>query len=352
MSFQDDRWKSACVSSTDSIRDVIGAIDRSAIRAALVTDNEYKLLGIVTDGDIRRGLLNYIDLDESVTKVMNSNPVYCTPADSTQKILTLMARKNLLHLPVVDDHKVVGLVVLEQLMKTPKRSNPVFLMAGGFGTRLKPLTDDCPKPLLKVGSKPILETIIESFIEYGFYKFYISTHYLADQIKDYFGDGSAWGIEIHYVHENEPLGTAGALGLLPDTTPQLPLIMMNGDLLTKVNFDELLSFHEKKGAVATMCVSSYGIKVPYGVIETDGEIITSIVEKPTKQFFINAGIYVLSPDVFSKIEANKKQDMPDLIQQYIKRNKQVSMFPIHEYWLDIGKMPDFEKAQDDIIKGN
>ncbi len=350
MTLQGDSWKSVCVRPDASIREVIATIDKNAIRVALVTDSDYQLLGIVTDGDIRRGLLNYVDLDGAVSHVMNKNPTVCAPGDSTQKILFLMARRNLLHLPVVDSGKVVGLVVLEQLMKKPRRENPVFLMAGGFGTRLKPLTDKTPKPLLKVGSKPILETIIESFTEHGFYKFYISTHYLAEQIRSHFGNGDKWGIEIEYVHEEHPLGTAGALGLLPDNIPELPLIMMNGDLLTRVNFEELLNFHDRKDAMATMCVSSYSLKVPYGVIETDGKYITDIVEKPTKQFFINAGIYVLSPDVIKKIKKDEKQDMPDLIQHYLKRNKKVAMFPIHEYWLDIGKMPDIEQAQIDITE--
>ena len=227
----------------------------------------------------------------------------------------------------------------------------VILLAGGFGTRLRPLTDNCPKPLLKLGGKPILETIVESFISFGFHQFYISTHYMPDTIKEYFGDGSQWGVDIHYVHENEPLGTGGSLGLLPDTLPDLPILMMNGDLLTKIDFVQLLKYHETYQPVCTMCVREDEYKVPYGVVEADGMKITSLVEKPTHKYFINAGVYVVSRKMVSAVTSNTRIDMTELIEQRLKNSEFISMFPVHEYWLDIGQKVDYYQAQKDVIHG-
>lgn len=222
-------------------------------------------------------------------------------------------------------------------------------MAGGFGSRLRPLTDNCPKPMLKVGDKPILETVIRSFIKAGFSDFYISTHYMPEQIKNHFGDGGDLGVNISYVYEETPLGTGGALGLLPDSMRQdLPLIMINGDVLTKVDFERLLSFHVENDADATMCVREYDYQIPYGVINGEGNQITSMVEKPIQRFFVNAGIYVVSPRVIQSVEKNQKIDMPTLLEQHMEERQKVLMFPVHEYWLDIGRMDDFNKAQVDI----
>ncbi|WP_347361358.1 nucleotidyltransferase family protein, partial [Vibrio vulnificus] len=190
------------------------------------------------------------------------------------------------------------------------------LMAGGFGTRLRPLTDNCPKPMLKIGNKPILETVIRSFIKAGFVNFYISTHYMPELIHAHFGDGSEFGVNITYVHEESPLGTGGALGLLPNDLPKdLPLIMMNGDVLTKVDFQRLLDFHVSHDADATMCVREYDYQIPYGVINGEGNKITSMVEKPIQRFFVNAGIYVVSPRVIQSVPENHRIDMPTLLEQ-------------------------------------
>jgi NDP-sugar pyrophosphorylase family protein len=203
--------------------------------------------------------------------------------------------------------------------------------------------------MLKVGGKPILETLIRNFIKAGFQNFYISTHYMPEQIENYFGDGTDLGVNITYVHEDEPLGTGGALGLLPDDLPKgLPLIMMNGDVLTKVDFQRLLDFHNENQADATMCVREYDYQIPYGVINGEGNKITSMVEKPIQRFFVNAGIYVVSPQVINSVPQNHKIDMPTLLEQHMEQRNNILMFPIHEYWLDIGRMDDFNRAQADI----
>jgi NDP-sugar pyrophosphorylase family protein len=257
-----------------------------------------------------------------------------------------MNKKELFAIPIVDGNKVVGLETLHHALKKAKFDNPVFLMAGGFGTRLKPLTDNCPKPLLLVGDKPILETVLVGFIRSGFHDFYISTHYLPEMIRSYFGDGSKWGVSIQYVHEIEPLGTGGSLGLLPKKLPDLPVIFMNGDVLTKVDFEELLDFHYANNASATMCVREYEIQIPFGVIESDGNVITSMVEKPTQRFHINAGIYVISREIINSVAQNEYVDMPSLLERHLNNN--VIKYPFYGYWLDIGRMDDYNRAQNDI----
>lgn len=221
-------------------------------------------------------------------------------------------------------------------------------MAGGFGKRLYPLTQDCPKPMLKVGGKPILELILQSLVDAGFHRFYISTHYLPEMIREHFGDGSKWKVSIQYVHEDEPLGTGGALGLLPAGAIELPMILMNGDLLTRVDYRSLLEFHQRHQGAATLCVSEYESQVPYGVIQSEGHRITQIVEKPIQRFFVSAGIYILSPELIGRVAPGRRIDMPTLLQQEIGAGREVSMFPVHEYWLDIGRMDDLRRAQEDI----
>lgn len=343
-------WKRILIGPTETILRVIEVIDKEALRAALVVDENENLLGVVTDGDIRRGLIKHVSVDSPVTEIMNTNPKVVTVEDSKSRVLDLMEIHDLLVIPIVDGTKLVGLETLQHLTKRRHYDNPVFLMAGGFGTRLRPLTDDCPKPLLKVGEKPILETILESFIDAGFHNFYISTHYMPEMIQDYFGDGSQKGVSINYVYENEPLGTGGALGLLPKDLGELPIIMMNGDVLTKVDFEHLLKYHSEHEATATMCVREYEYQVPYGVVTAENHKIVSMVEKPTHKFFVNAGIYVVGRDLARSVKPDQKIDMPSLLEACIANGDLVSMFPVHEYWLDIGKMNDFEKAQEDFVK--
>jgi dTDP-glucose pyrophosphorylase len=342
-------WRKALVNSDVTLEQAIEVLDKAALRIALVVDANDVLLGTLTDGDVRRALLKHLSLDTPVGQVMNATPKTAEQSWTESRILAVMEQHELLQLPLVDAEKrVVGLANLHDILNKHRHDNPVFLMAGGFGTRLRPLTNNCPKPMLKVGDKPILEQILLNFVEAGFHRFYISTHYMPEVIRDYFGDGEKWGISIQYVHEEEPLGTGGALGLLPHNEIDQPLFMMNGDLLTSLNLHSFLEFHETHNGVATMCVREYEHQVPYGVITSEGTQIRSMVEKPVHRFFVNAGIYLLAPGLVRSVEPGTRIDMPTLLEQQIDDGKAVNMFPIHEYWLDIGRMDDFHKAQVEV----
>jgi dTDP-glucose pyrophosphorylase len=342
-------WQKALIGPDETIRSTLSVIDHEALRAAFVVDSDRRLLGMVTDGDIRRGLLRGLGLDAPVRDVMNPSPRTFSPAEADpDRIRATLRDHRLLLMPIVADGILVNVLTLDELQKTPRRDNPVFLMAGGFGTRLRPLTDTCPKPMLEVGGKPILERILDHCREHGFHRFYISTHYMAEQIHAHFGDGSSRGVSIRYVHEAEPLGTGGAVGLLPDDIGDLPLVVMNGDLLTRLNLSRLLDFHNDRGLVATMCVREYEHQVPFGVITIDGTVITEMVEKPVSRYFINAGIYVLERSLVSRVPVGARIDMPSVLQAEIDRGGRVSTFPIHEYWRDIGRMDDFEMAQREV----
>lgn len=341
-------WKNILVSPDTNIQEVLQVLDKEAMQLVLVVDEHNKLLGTVTDGDVRRALINNVALSASVCDIMFTTPTTAAVSTTKKSLLTLMQNKGINSIPILLDDKVVGVETLQHAMMKTRHENPVFIMAGGFGTRLRPLTDNCPKPMLHIGDKPILETVILSFINSGFINFYISTHFMPEQIEAHFGDGSKWGVNINYVHEDSPLGTGGALGLLPQDMPDLPIIMMNGDVLTKVNFERLLEFHNENAAHATMCVREYDYQVPYGVINGEGNKIISMVEKPTQRFFVNAGIYVVSQSLARSVPMNHIIDMPTLLEQSIAKERDVLMFPIHEYWLDIGRMDDFNRAQADI----
>jgi len=344
-----NEWEKVLVTTEKTVKDALKVIDASeALRVALVVDNKRMLLGVVTDGDVRRAILSGLSVDENITTVMNTKPVIAYKNTTKRELRALMKRLNILSVPITDMGKVVGLQTLHNTLTKEKKSNPVFIMAGGFGTRLRPLTDHCPKPMLNVGDKPILEVLINQFIQHGFYRFYISTHYLAEAITNYFGDGSQFGVEITYVSEEKPLGTGGALGLLPEDVPLLPLIMINGDILTKVDFDKLLHFHEEHDVAATMCVREYEYQIPFGVIESDGLYIEAMAEKPLQRFFVNAGVYVINPLLYKNVEKNKYIDMPSLLESHIQQGDKVLQFPIHEYWLDVGQIDDFKRAQIDV----
>jgi dTDP-glucose pyrophosphorylase len=342
------KWKNILIGPELSIRKALRVIDKEALRGAIIVDQDNKILGIISDGDIRRGMLSGVSLDTPVFNIMNTSPIVATKNTSKQQLIKLMESKNILSIPLVENNVVIGLHTLHKSLSRQKLDNPILLMAGGFGTRLNPLTNHCPKPLLKVGDKPILEITLLSFIKSGFHNFYISTHYMPDMIKDYFGNGSKWGVNISYIHEDTPLGTGGALGLLPDNIPKLPLIMMNGDILTNIDFKKLLDFHINKSADASMCVREYEYQIPYGVVQSNNGKITSMVEKPTQIFHINAGIYVVNPEIISQVKINEKVDMPTLLERKISDQGNIMMFPIHEYWLDIGRLEDYQRAQADI----
>lgn len=342
-------WKNISVTKQTRLEAAIALMDKGAKRIVLVIDDDERLLGTLTDGDVRRALLRHQPLTTPVSEVMCISPQVAQLDWSREKTLAVMESTRLLQLPVIDpDGRVVGLETLHDLLNVKKIDNPVFLMAGGFGKRLYPLTQDCPKPMLKVGDKPILELILQSLADAGFHRFYISTHYLPEVIKDHFGDGSKWNVNIKYVHEDEPLGTGGAIGLLPPDEVQVPMILMNGDLLTRIDYRSLLEFHLRHMGAATVCVREYESQVPYGVIQCEGHRITQIVEKPIQRFFISAGIYVLSPELIQRVAAGQRVDMPTLLENEIAANRDVNMFPLHEYWLDIGRMDDFRRAQEEV----
>ena len=314
----------------------------------MVSNDDLKLLGTITDGDIRRAILSGFEMNSTVKIFMKSNPVSAQEGSTKEEMLALMKEKELLHLPIISKRsQLIGLETLSTLSGIRKHDNTVFLMAGGFGKRLAPLTNQMPKPLLAVGAKPILEEILLSFVNSGFHKFYISTHFMADKIRDYFKNGSEWGVSIKYVHEDEPLGTAGALSLLPEEEIDLPLIMMNGDLISNINFSSLLDYHSENKAKLTMCISEYALKIPYGVIVKEGDSLISIDEKPSHKFFINAGIYVINSDILKRVQKNTSIDMPALIEEIISDKESVKVYPIHEYWRDIGQLDDFNKAKSD-----
>lgn len=343
-------WKKVLVSPGTSIRETIRVIDQGAVKIALVVDQGNRLVGTVSDGDVRRGILKGCGLENAVQQIMNAAPLAVGQFDCREKILSLMRQKQVYQIPLIDDEGVlVGLEVIDSILNAGCRENWVVLMAGGLGTRLKQLTADTPKPLLKVGDKPILETILDNFIEHRFTRFFISVNYKSEMIEEYFGDGSRWGVQIEYLREGKKLGTAGALGLLPER-PAAPLLVMNGDLLTKVNFQHLLSFHAEHGSSATMCVREYDFQVPYGVVTLDEHRIQSIVEKPIQRFFVNAGIYVIAPDILGMIPRDTYLDMPSLFDKLLNQEKETAVFPIREYWLDIGRIDDFERAQVEFSK--
>ncbi|MFT6732536.1 MAG: dTDP-glucose pyrophosphorylase [Polaribacter sp.] len=343
-----DNWKRILVSPTCSVIDVLKVIDREALQLAIVIDKNQKLLGTVTDGDIRRALINDKTLDTEISEVMFTSPTTLSINSDKSEVLRVMESKGILAIPLMKDQNVIGVATLQDLIQKTQYDNPVFIMAGGFGTRLRPLTDNCPKPMLKVGDKPILETLLLSFRRAGFHNFYISTHYLPDVITNYFGDGSDFRVNITYINEDIPLGTGGALGLLPSNLIDLPMILINGDILTTLDFSKVLEFHSKNKACATMCVREYEYKIPYGVVESEGISIKKMVEKPIHRYFVNAGIYVLEPSIINSVTKNIYIDMPSLLEDNLAKNERVNHYTFHDYWLDIGQTEDYHRAQIDI----
>lgn len=341
-------YKSVLLDPNETIERAIHVLNSESFKIILVVNPKGVLLGTLTDGDIRRAIINHKNMSDCISDIMHKDPITATVGDSTEVILLMMKKYSVMQIPVINKN---GMVVAIETMKgvsNKKKHNSVLLMAGGFGKRLRPLTNNTPKPLLDIGGKPILEIIIERFISQGFYNFFISVHYLSEQFQDFFGDGSKWGVNIHYVIEDEPLGTAGVLGLLPSELTNFPIIMMNGDLLTNINFEYLLNFHKDQGGIATVCVKEYDFQVPYGVVETEDNIIKGIVEKPIHKFFVNAGIYALDKGFINSIARNDCIDIPELIKCKINNKEKINTFLMYEYWLDIGSMDQYKQANIDI----
>lgn len=328
-----------------SVRDALAAIDRSRRQIALVTDAEGRLLATVTDGDVRRGILRGIDLDGPVAQVMHTTPTTVTEGAADAEARALIRARKLHHVPVVDaGGRLVDLALVEDLFGVTPKDTRVVLMAGGLGTRLRPLTETVPKPMLTVGGRPLLEQIIGVFAEQGFWRISISVNYRREMIEEHFGDGHAFGVEINYVQEDRAMGTAGALSLL-ETPPEGPFIVMNGDLLVALQFSELLAFHRDKAATGTMVVREYEHQIPYGVVRAENGLMTGIEEKPIERYFVNGGIYVLSPEALDLIPVGKPMDMPSLLTKITETNRKVAVYPLRDYWRDIGRIDDLEAAR-------
>jgi len=344
-----DKWKSALVAPGTPAIDAVRIIESARLQIALVVDEAGRLVGTVTDGDVRRAILAGTPLTNPVSEIMFRTPTTAPPEADRETLLSIMQAKVLRHIPIVDEKgRLVGLESMMDMLSKETLPNAVVLMAGGRGQRLRPLTDLCPKPLLRIGDKPILEIILENFVSQGFRTFYISINYMAEKVVEHFGDGSRFGVSISYLREDQPLGTAGALTLLPELTE--PFLVMNGDLLTKVNFAHLLDFHAAQQGVATMCVRPYTSQIPYGVVHVDGNDLVRIEEKPTQTVFVNAGIYALSPEALARIPKGQAYDMPALFEALMAEKARTLAFPVREYWMDIGRVGDYEQAQTDYSR--
>lgn len=329
---------------SDSLRDAVALINREAVQIALVTDDANRLLGTITDGDIRRALLRGETLETPVRQIMRRQfrflPATATPGEA----FAMMRQQSLHQIPALDDQgRVIRLFLLEDLIKPKTLANPVVIMAGGEGKRLRPLTKACPKPMLRIGGRPLLEIILEQCIEAGFKDFYLAVNYLKEQIQDHFQDGAGWQVKIEYLEENKPMGTAGALKLLP-CLPVAPLLVLNGDVLTRVDYSRLLRFHAEQEAAATMCVREHTTQIPYGVVRLNDLRVLTLEEKPVLSHYVNAGIYLLDPSLLELVPNDSFFDMPQLLEKAVQREHCVSAFPIHEYWLDVGLPETLERA--------
>ena len=338
-------WRDALVSSSTTLRQTIEAITEGSLQIALVVDSDNKLLGTVTDGDIRKAILAGKDLSITAAEAMRREPITSAAKTPRAAILKLMREKRIHQMPLLDElGRVVDVLTVDDMIGALQKPNAVVIMAGGLGTRLHPLTQDTPKPMLKVGGKPILETIIQSFADQGFINFFVSINYKAEMISDYFGDGSKFGVAITYLNEKTRLGTAGGLSLLPKNI-HAPVIVMNGDLLTRISVDALLDFHERENAIATMVVREDHYQIPYGVVQVDGTQIIGVEEKPTQRNLVNAGIYVVSKLGLENIPNDTFYDMPTHFAKLSADGHRTAAFPLHEYWVDIGRLDELERAQ-------
>jgi len=346
--------KSFFVGPDQTIRETIVCIDRNCKCIALVVDTERRLIGTVTDGDIRRAILAGTNLDLPVQQLLKqrTSPLYRKPTTANMgtppaDLIRIMKEHSISQIPLLDEEgRVADLVTLDSLLPLGELLPlQAVIMAGGQGTRLRPLTEDLPKPMLPVGGRPVMEHIVEQLQKIGIRHVNVTTHYKSKKITDHFGDGRDFGVELKYVNEDQPLGTGGALGLI--SKPNEPMLVINGDILTQVDFRAMLAYHREHHAEMTVAVRVYDMQVPYGVIEMKGHHVAGVQEKPHMRFFVNAGIYLLQPSVFKFIPHRQHFNMTDLIQRLVKKRQSVISFPIHEYWLDIGQHADYLQAQKD-----
>jgi dTDP-glucose pyrophosphorylase len=343
-----DRWRKALLPAQSSLRQAIRNLDASALQIALVVSPGGELLGTVTDGDIRRGLLRGLDMNSPIEEIIHRDPLVAPPQLTRETALQIMQANKIRQIPIVDDgRRVVGMHLWDELILPGERPHVMVIMAGGQGTRLRPHTENCPKPLLPVGGKPMLEHIIERARAEGFRRFVIAVHYLGHMIEEYFGDGGRWQVRIEYLREPQPLGTAGAIGLL-QPRPDAPFIVTNGDVLTDIRYGELIEFHARHGAAATMAVRMHEWQHPFGVVRTRGVDIVDFEEKPVSRTHINAGIYVLDPSALDTLRAGESCDMPTVFIRLRERSARTIVYPMHEPWLDVGKPDDFAIAQDGL----
>lgn len=343
-----------CLPQDSDIRRCIQALNQGEKGIVLVVDQQGRLQGTVTDGDVRRGILAGLTLEAPVQKLLAAKakssyaqPVTAPLGSERGLLLRLMRQHSIRQVPLVDDRgRVADLVAMADLMPDSEAPVQAVIMAGGFGKRLRPMTQDLPKPMLPVGGRPLMEHIVEQLKDAGVRRVHVTTHYLPEKIQDHFGDGSQFGVDLSYLCEETPLGTAGSLGLMPP--PQDTILVINGDILTRVDFSAMLAFHREQEALITVGVRKLDLAVPYGVVEGEGGFVTRLEEKPTLSLFVNAGVYLLEPQAFEYLHRGQPLDMTDLIQLGLAEGERVASFPIIEYWLDIGNPADYKKAQDEF----
>lgn len=330
-----------------SVKQAIENLTHSGLLLALVVDSRGYLLGLVGDGDIRRGLLAGSTLDDPVTHIMNTNFAAARQGMGSNEIRGLAEQRGVIHIPLVDSQgRVVSLYLDNPNWLPETKTNTVIIMAGGKGTRLRPLTENTPKPMVSVAGKPMMQHLLEKLKAEGFSNFVISVNYLSEQIEDHFGDGRSFGVDITYVREKEPLGTAGSLSLLK-SKPQEPLIVINGDVLFTAKISEMLSFHLETESEITVAVKLIESQVPFGVVELEGSTVTGMYEKPIRRDFVNAGVYVLEPHLLHHVQAEQRKDMTELIAELLGGNA-VRAFPIHEEWIDMGSPEDLIRARAEL----
>ena len=345
-------WRKALLPIDSSLQLAIRCLDESGLQIAVVISPDGRMVGTLTDGDIRRGLLRGLTLASQVDDIIHREPLVVPPQWGRDTVLQLMQANKVHQLPVVDEQRhVVGLHLWDDLLAPAQRPNTMVVMAGGRGTRLLPHTEHCPKPLLPVGGKPMLEHIIERARVEGFQHFVLAIHYLGHMIEEHFGDGAKWGVAIEYLREQVPLGTAGALGLLRQRL-DAPFLVTNGDVLTDIRYGELLDFHSRHRAAATMAVRLHEWQHPFGVVKTKGVDIIGFEEKPIARSHINAGIYVLEPHALDLLGADEHCDMPTLFERLQEKSERAIVYPMHEPWLDVGRPDDLKLARDNLAVGH
>jgi dTDP-glucose pyrophosphorylase len=340
-------WQKSLIGPEATFRDALKAIDATGAGMALIVGDDRRLIGVLSDGDLRRALIRGAGLEDAAVGAANREPLCIDQHQDRAATLAMLRANSLRQLPVLDaERRVVGLTTVSDFLNIPVRRNPVVIMAGGKGERLAELTRDTPKPMLKVGPRPILDTIVGNLAGQGFRHFWLAVNYKADQIERHFGDGSALGLDIRYLRETKPLGTCGALALMP--TPDEPFVVTNGDVLAKVDYGHVLDSHLEAGADATVVVRDYQMQVPFGVIDADEGLILGIKEKPTQSYTISAGAYVLSPAALKLVPRDAYHDMPALLADMIGAGLKVRQQWAEGYWMDIGRPPDYAQANADF----